>query len=192
MKKLALLMLLTAGFVFAAEEGKGEDEEGKIGPWKWANFAILAIGLGYMIAKNLPPFFTSRSAEIQKGISEAQAIKKDAEQRAAATDARVAALGAEIEKFRGESRDEMQRESDRIRQDTARQIAKMQQQAEADIDSHGKAARRELRTYAAQLAVDLAEQRIRGRLDGATDGVLVDRFVADLKGQSLSNPGSNN
>ena len=59
--------------------------------WKWANFAILVIGLGYLIGKNLPPVFRSRTEEIQKGIVEAQAMKRDAEKRAAEMDARLKA-----------------------------------------------------------------------------------------------------
>jgi len=185
-KRLLLLLLMAAGMAWAAEEGD-KPEDGKLETWKIANFALLAIGLGYMIAKNLPPFFRSRTNEIQQGIAEAQQIKRDAEKRAAATDAKVAALGQEIEKFRTESREEMQRESERIRQETARQITRLQQQAQLDIESAAKTARRELRNYAAGLSVELAEQRIRGRLDATSESAILDWFVADLKREGSNN-----
>jgi F-type H+-transporting ATPase subunit b len=177
---------MAAGMAFAAEEGD-KPEDGKLEIWKIANFALLAIGLGYMIYKNLPPFFRTRTATIQQGIAEAQQIKRDAEKRAAETDAKVAALGQEIEKFRTESREEMQRESERIRQETARQIARLQQQAQLDIESAAKNARRELRNYAAGLSVELAEQRIRGRLDATSESAILDWFVADLKREGSNN-----
>jgi F0F1-type ATP synthase membrane subunit b/b' len=44
-----------------------------------------------------------------------------------------------------------------------------------------------LKTYAAQLALELAEQRIRGRLDPSTEAGLIDRFVGDLKRQGSRN-----
>jgi len=71
--------------------------------WKWINFAILAGGLGYLMAKTLPKVFADRTTEIQKNITEAQQAKRDAEARAAQMDARLKALGADIETFRKEA-----------------------------------------------------------------------------------------
>jgi F-type H+-transporting ATPase subunit b len=148
--------------------------------WKWANFAILAAGIVYMAAKSLPAVFRSRTEAIQKGIAEAQKIKRDAEKRAAEVDARLRSLGADIETFRSQAREEMEKESQRIRQETAALMAKLELQAQSEIESAGKAARRELRVYAADLAMDLAGQRIRARLDASTEAALIDNFSADL------------
>ncbi len=65
------------------EESTPEESGDKWIVWKWANFAITAAGLGYLISKNLPPFFRSRTVSIQKGISEAQLTKREAEKRVA-------------------------------------------------------------------------------------------------------------
>ncbi len=175
MKRLAVILFLFAAALNAQETG---DENMT---WKWANFAILAVGVGYAVAKFLPPLFRSRTAEIQKGISEAQQIKRDAEKRAADVDARLKSLGAEIEKFRTQARSEMEQEAARIREETARQIAKMRQQAQAEIETAGKVVSRELQAYAARLSLDLAEQRIRARLNPTAEKALVDGFVADLE-----------
>jgi len=184
MKRLPWLLVLTAVVCCAQEPGAAED---KYAVWKWINFLILAGGLGYLMAKNLPAFFQSRTASIQKGIAEAQLMKQDAERRAADMDRRMSALGAEIDKFRAASQAEMQQEGERIRQETAAQIRKLEQQAEVEIESAGKTARRELKSYAADLALDLAEQRVRARLDGKTEAALVDSFVADLKRRESNN-----
>ena len=149
--------------------------------WKWINFGILAVGLGYLLGKTLPPFFRSRTGEIQKDIVEAAQTRREAEQRAAAIEQRVSALGADIEAFRTQARAEMEQEAARIREETARLIAKVQRQAGLEIETAGKAARRDLQTYAAKLALDLAEQRIRTRMDAATESGLVEDFVRDLE-----------
>ena len=57
--------------------------------WKWANFAVLAAGLGYLVAKNAGPFFRSRSEEIQKGIKDAAQVRAEAEARASAIEKRA-------------------------------------------------------------------------------------------------------
>ena len=179
MKRLALTAILLAASgtcLMAQSEVSGDKWIG----WKWANFAILAAGLGYLIKKNLPAFFRARTESIQKDISEAQRMKRDAENRAAEMDARMNALGAEVDRFRAEAHAEMEKEGERIRQETGREIEKLQRQAAQEIESAGKAARRELKTYAAELALQLAEQRIRTRLDAATQAGLVDGFIQDL------------
>ena len=181
----SITILLVAGAAWlGAQEGGGPPEPG-IG-WKWANFLLLVAGLGYLVAKMLPPLFKSRTEEIQKGIAEARAIKLDADRRAAEVDARTAALGADIERFRIEAKAEMQQEGERIRQETAAQIARLEHQAQQEIEMSGKIARRELKSYAAKLSLDLAEQRVRERLDPKTEQGLVDAFIQDLERESKS------
>ena len=155
--------------------------------WKWANFAILAIGLGYLMAKNLPPLFQSRTKEIQKGISESQQMKMDAERRSAEMDARLNAIGEEIERFRTQSAAEMKQEGERIGRETAAQIKKIEQQAEVEIESAGKAAQRQLKDFAAELALGMAEQRLRARIDSSTESALVDDFVHSLERKGSPN-----
>jgi F-type H+-transporting ATPase subunit b len=183
------LMLAGATFVGAQEQEKaGSTEKSEPGiAWKWANFVILAVGLGYLVNKHLPPFFRSRTAEIQQGITEAQQIKRDAEARAAQVEARLQKLGEEIDQFRTQSREEMQQEGERIRQETAKQLGHLEHQARQEIEAAGKVARRELKDYAAKLALDLAEQRVRARLNAGTETALVDGFIHDLQRQESKN-----
>ena len=155
--------------------------------WVWVNFVILAGGLGYLAVKHLPKIFADRSSEIQKNITEAQQVKRDAEARAAQMEARLKALGADIETFRKQAAAEMQQEGERIRQETVAQIKKVEQQAALEIESAGKAATRELRKYSAELALKLAEERVRARLDASSESALVERFVKELGSSGSKN-----
>lgn len=196
-RRLALLALLAVGsscLVLAQEgsaeaagaEGKKEQSDSTT-MWRWIDFVLLAAGLGYLIGQNAPAAFRARTASIQKEITEAQAAKKDAEARAAAVDARVQALGAEMNKLREQSKAEMQQEGERIRQETARQIAHLEAQSAMEIEAAGKLARRDLKEFSAKLALELAEQRIRTGANATTENGLVDAFVADLRRQESKN-----
>jgi F-type H+-transporting ATPase subunit b len=186
--RLLLLFCLAAAICFAQEQAGGSAGEGEFGGiWKWLNFLILAGGLGYLMAKYLPAYFRSRTEAIEKGIAEAQKLKLDAERRAADMEKRMGALETEVDAFRAEAHDEMELEGERIRRETAAQIRKLEQQAEVEIEAAGKAAQRELRAYAADLAMDLAEKRIQARLDDQTRAGLVENFVGDLKRQESKN-----
>ena len=191
---LAIVAIIFSAAVAVAQEPTGLEEKTasteKAEPgivWKWANFALLAVGLGYLVKKNLPPFFRGRTAEIQQGITEAQQIKRDAEARAAQVEARLQKLGEDIDQFRRQSREEMQQEGERIRQETAKQLGHLEQLAQQEIEAAGKVARRELKDYAAKLAMDLAEQRVRARLNAGTETALVDGFVQDLQHKESRN-----
>ena len=185
-------LLMTIALFFSATALYAQEAQEAIPPdemifWKWANFLLLAAGATYLLVKHLPKFFKSRSEEIQKDITEAQQTKLAAEKRAAEMDTRLKTLGAEIEKFRAQSKVEMEQEAARIREETAHQIEKLQRQAEQEIESAGHLAGRELREYAAKLALDLAEQRIRTRLDSGTEAGLVEDFTKDLQQQGSKN-----
>jgi F-type H+-transporting ATPase subunit b len=155
--------------------------------WKWANFAILASGLGYLIAKNAPPFFRARTEEIQKGIRDAAAVRAEAEARAAEIEKRVANLNAEVEILRLNSREEITREGERIRAETARQIGKIQHQAEADIASAAKNAVHELKAYSAELAVSIAARQIEQQMTPQNQEQLANAFVDDLQRKATLN-----
>ena len=190
MKRALILVILSAATLAAADAEGGASDTFSL--WRWANFAILAFALGYVMVKFLPPLFTSRTLEIQKGISEAQQMKLDAERRSAEMDARLNALGADIEKFRTQSAAEMQQEGERIGRETAAQIKKIEQQAAVELESVAKTARRQLKEYAGELALGLAEERLRARIDGATESALVDDFVRDLQRQASQKNGASN
>ncbi len=188
MKRIWLGFALVAFFALSApaqdkpgQPAQKEESDGMIG-WQWANFIVLAAGLGYLMAKTLPPLFRSRGEEIRKGIDEAAKMKQEAEAKAAEIDRRLAGLSTEIDKLGAEIRAEMNAEGERIARETDRQIEKLKQQAEQEITFQVKAAQLELKRYSVELATTLAAQRIQSRMTHATQQALVASFVAGIAG----------
>ncbi|MGH9658184.1 MAG: hypothetical protein ACRD96_06545, partial [Bryobacteraceae bacterium] len=139
----------------------------------------------YLIKKNAGPFFASRSEEIRQGIDEARKMKADAEARAAAIDARMKGLSADIESLRQTAREETAAEGRRIRRETERELAKIHAHTEQEIVSLTKAARMELKRHAAGLAVGLARQKVAQRITPAHEEALVRAFAVEI-GRSRS------
>ena len=158
-------------------EGKAE---GVSAVWAWANFAILVGALGYLIAKKGGPWFASRSLAIRKGIADAEEIRASAQARAAEVDRKLAGLEADIEALRADMRHEQAAEAERVRKQTEADMVRIQEHAAREIDSAGSAARLELKRYAAQLAIDLAEQKIRRRMTPEVQAALVENFERNL------------
>ena len=133
-----------------------DDEEGPGIVWKWANFAILAGGLGYLISQKRRTVFRRAHPADPQGHGRFPRARKQAEARAAEIDRRLAALGARSPPSAPTQR-EAQAETERLARHTAAEIAKVQAHAEQEIVSAGKAARTDLKRYSAELAIDLAE-----------------------------------
>ncbi len=149
--------------------------------WKWVNFGILMMGVGYLFAKQGVPFFQERATGILKDISDAQKTKSDADARAASMEARIANLGKEIEQMKADASAEMQSEGKRLEAETAQTLAKVQASAEQEITSATKQAKAELSAHAASLALELAAGRIRAGLSDGQSRGLVSAFIQDLE-----------
>ena len=186
MKRLLLTAssaVLAAGLFAAASAAEPEkkaaesSKEASLKMWEWANFLLLAAGLGYVIVKQAGPYLAARSASISEDIAESERTAKDAAARAAEVERRLANLETEIAALRAESQKESAAETERFAQQTTAEIAKVGARGEQEIAAAQKAARLDLQRYAAQLAVELAEQKIRTRMDPEAESRLVETFV---------------
>jgi F0F1-type ATP synthase membrane subunit b/b' len=187
--RVVLLVSLAAGMAFAAEkEAKGEDDGLAI--WRTANFVVLVLGLGYLARKFGGPFLAARAENMRRAKADAQAVRRDAEEKAAAVDARLANLEADIGALREESEREMKTESERLAQATAAALAKVEASVQREIGAATKAATFELKRHSARLALELAEHKVRARLNPQTEDALVQGFVSDLRRRSA--PASSN
>jgi len=201
MRRAALFLTIAAGLslparpVFAQEpkeslaekadeagnKAHAAEEEGTMDIWKWANFLILAGGLGYLIGKHAGPFFAARTASIRKDMEDSLEQRRQAEARAADVERRLANMEADIAALRGEGERDARAEAERMERHTAAEIAKIQAHAEQEIAAAGKTARAELKRYAAELAIGLAERKIRTRMNAETQDGLVAGFVHELQ-----------
>ncbi len=139
------------------------------------NFVGIALFVWVLLKSKLPQAFRERTASIQKGIKEAQAASADASRRLTDIEARLSKLDVEVADIRQSADREAAAEEERIRAAAEQDKQKIIAGAEAEIDAIARNARRELKGYAASLAVDLAARRI--HVDEPTDHVLVREFV---------------
>jgi F-type H+-transporting ATPase subunit b len=148
------------------------------------NFAIVAGVLVWALRKNLPTVFRNRTANIQQAMAEARAASEDANRRLADIESRLSRLDSEIAEMRNAAEKEGAAEEDRIKAATADEMKKVVESAEQEISAAAKNARRDLRAYAANLVVSLAEKQI--KVDTATDQALVQGFAKRLASDGAS------
>ncbi len=165
----------------AEQKRLNEAESDQMLGWRWANFAILAVVLGFFAYKYGNPYFAGETAQIRTGLEEARARRADAERRAADVQKRLANLGPEIESFRKIAADERARAIENLGKRLESETASLRASAEAQIESFGRNTTLDLRRHAARIALELAEQRIRGRMNPDLEHRLAGQFTAGLK-----------
>jgi F-type H+-transporting ATPase subunit b len=168
----------------AEQTGSSGAEKPGLAIWQWINFAILVGILGWLAAKYGEPYFAGRARGIAEGLAAGEKAKSDAESRARSVNERLANMKNEIADMRSKAREEREREADRIRRDTQAEISRIRTHAEQELESAGKQARLQVQRFAAKMAVDLAEQKIRARMSSETQGALFDSFLRDLPDDS--------
>jgi F-type H+-transporting ATPase subunit b len=153
------------------------------------NFGIVAGFIVWMSKKSLPGVFRNRTAQIQQAMEEARRASAEANQRLSDIAARLSRLDTEIGEMRGAAEKEAAAEETRIKAAAEEDSRKIVQAAEQEIAAAAKAARRDLKAYAASLAVSLAGKQI--RVDQAADQALVRDFAAQLAEDGKSGRGDN-
>ncbi|MGD0923506.1 MAG: ATP synthase F0 subunit B [Terriglobia bacterium] len=173
-----------AASVTAGEEG-GEPKHEAL--FKWINFVILAGGLAYVLRKPLREFFTQRSASIRKSLEEGRKALEASQAQLQAVEEKLQHFEEEMAAFRAAALREMDAERERLRQATAHEMEKMLASVQTQMEMTTKQARVELKLYAAEQAVEMAQKMIGQRLDEAGQQRLVRQFMAGLKaGQTSS------
>ena len=161
-----------------AKEEKSESQRELL--YKSINFMILVGALAYVLRKPLAEFFRSRTAAIEKGLDEGRKALEASQARLQAVEEKLRGLEKEIAEFKATAAQEMEAERQRLQQTSAEEAARILEAARAQTATAVRGAKVELKTYAAEKAVALAEELIRTRLDDAGRQRLVTQFVSTL------------
>jgi F-type H+-transporting ATPase subunit b len=146
------------------------------------NSGVLIFVIAYFLFKLVPGLFRKRSETIRKDLSQVRTATEDANRRLAEVEARLSRLGTEIEAIRQQAERDSVEDEKRIAAALEAERERIVASAEQEIAAAQAAAQRELKKFAADLAVDSAMHRI--QLSADTDRALVREFGERLTGKS--------
>ncbi|HXB23035.1 MAG TPA: ATP synthase F0 subunit B [Candidatus Solibacter sp.] len=143
------------------------------------NFVILFAILWVALRKMLPGLFKSRTEAIQKRLEESRKTTEEARRRLAEVEGRLSRLDTEIAQMRNEAEASAQAEEQRVLAAVEEERHRIVLSTEQEITMAASAARRELKAFAAELAVNLAEKKI--QIGQSADQALVREFATQLR-----------
>ena len=147
-----------------------------------ANFAVLALLVGWFLMKNLPKTFRGRNEAIQKHLTEARAASQEASARLNSVEARLSKLDDQIAAFRAQAEKDSALEEQRIKASVEDEKQKILTAAEQEIAAATVNARRQIQQYAADLAIEQAAKKL--VVSAETDRLLVKDFARRLVGDN--------
>jgi F-type H+-transporting ATPase subunit b len=141
------------------------------------NFAIIVLAVGFLLVRWLPKTLRNRTAKVSTDIESARKVSEDANARLSAIEAKLSGLDGEIAQIRAqvevESREDEARIKSTIKEESARIVAASAQEIEASAAQ----ARRSLRNFAADLAIEQAVEQL--AITPETDRALIAEFLGD-------------
>ncbi|MEP6593255.1 MAG: hypothetical protein ABJC51_06155 [Acidobacteriota bacterium] len=148
---------------------------------KLANFAVLAGVLVYFLRGPISIHLASRASHIRQDLVTAAEMRAAATARMAEIARKLESLPAELDALRAQGAEDVAAEQARIAAAAAAERTRLLEQTRREIETRLRVARRELTAHAAQLAVNVAEARIRQTITADDQLRLVDRFTSQLK-----------
>lgn len=166
----------------AGERGAAEGEEHGVleEVFHWFNFLLIAGGIWYLGKKFAVPMFAERTRAIQENMQASARAMAEASERLASIEQKLQHLDEEITDLRETARRDAAADQARMEDLAQAEAGKIAQAAEQEIEAVAKSARRELRRYSAELAVGLAEKRIRETISAESEKRILHSFVSDL------------
>jgi F-type H+-transporting ATPase subunit b len=138
------------------------------------NSGVIVLAIVFLLWKALPKLFRSRSEKLQKSLEEARRATDQANQLMAEVEARLARLDGEVEAMRATMERDSADEEKRILAAMEAEKQRIIASAEQEIAAVQAGAQRDLKKFAADLAIDNAMRRI--QLSAETDRALVKEF----------------
>lgn len=175
----------------AAAEQHGEAEEHGVFSgllWPTLNFLVLAGGLWWFLRKPFGNYLRDRHTSIRKELVEAAHVKATAAAQLEEIDKKLRALPGEIAALKERGAREIQAEEERIAAAAAADRERLLEQTRREISLQLRIAKRELVEHTANLAVQLAGDRLQHQLRADDQNRLVDRYLEQVK-QSDDNEG---
>jgi F-type H+-transporting ATPase subunit b len=146
--------------------------------FEFINFGVIFLAIVIPLFRFLPKFLRNRAAKLREDIESARKVTEDANTRLSVVEAKLASLGDEIAKFRVEVEAESLQDQARIQQTLKDESARIVASAEQEIGMAAAQARRTLRHFAADLAIDQAAKQL--VLTAETDRALIAEFMTDV------------
>jgi len=149
--------------------------------WKFLNLALFLAAAIFILRRKINEALLARGESIKQELVVAQKEREKALAQLAEADNRLNHLDEDVRLVREQARREAEAERQRQAASTEREVEKLKQQAQRDIETADKVARKELRQYLAQRSVEFARESVKSQMRPEDDALLIKDSIGELR-----------
>ena len=157
--------------------GGGESHWMATDTYKVMNFAVLAIGLFFLLKKPVSQALNARIDGIREQLEELEAQKKAAEDELAKYNEKLATLEGEAETIVAEYVRQGEEAKARILSEAEKTAEKLEEQAKRNIENEFKKAKEDIQAEIIDKALLKAEEIIKSKISDDDQNSLVDEYL---------------
>lgn len=151
--------------------------------FEYLNFAILFFAVVIPLVKMTPRILRKRNETLRSSLDEARKMTAEAQQRLGAIEKQLAGLDSEVSSLRAQVEQESKKDEERIKASIEVERERIVSSASLEVQMAAAQAQRNLRHFAAELAIEKAAGDL--RLTAENDAALIDEFLAGSAAKSL-------
>ncbi|MBI4691034.1 MAG: F0F1 ATP synthase subunit B, partial [Nitrospirae bacterium] len=151
--------------------------------WKILNFGILFFILYKFGKKPLQDFLRGRTGLIEKTLKEAREAKELAQKALAEVEERLKVKDKEVEEIITSARQSGEKEKARLIEEGEKMKEKILGQARTNIDFEVKKAKEAIKEEAVEIAMELAEKKLRDKLSKEDQLKLLEESLVKIEGK---------
>ncbi len=182
---LALLGLLYSAAALASSEGGHGEGITFVGDWlpRLVNFGIIAGVLVYFMRKPVRDFFRSRSNEIARSMQESRDAREKAQAALADMERKMKELEAETGRMVAEATSRAEQDKQTLIAEGKKVVEDINTQVKSNIEVELQKAKAALSIEAALLSIDLAENRIKDKIDKQDHDKIIKDYISRVGGR---------
>ena len=168
-------------YIFAAVELPEWFNYPGLEAWKFLNLAIFAAVMIYILRRPISDALAGRRDAIKQELVNAETKRARAMEQARQAEAQLEHLDADIQSVREHAQKEAESERARLAGATTRELEKLKQQAQREMETADKVARKQLREFFAMKSIDVARQSIRTQMRPEDEALLIEESIGELR-----------
>lgn len=149
--------------------------------WKFLNLAIFLAAAIFVLRKKINEALLARRDAIRQELLTAKTERERALARVAEAEDLLSRLDEHVGSLHKQATQEAKAERQRLAEATAREKEKLKQQAEREMETANKLARKALRQFLATRSVELARESVRRQMRPEDDTLLIKESIGDLR-----------
>jgi len=155
--------------------------------YQFANFLIILLLIAVPLGRVLPKIFRKRSQTLGANLQTARQATEEANTRLRAVEEKLAGLGDEIKKLQAQVEQESLEDEKRVKASLIEESARIVESAEQELGVAVAHARRTLRHFATDLAIEQAAKQM--KLSPEADRALISEFIGSVSGNGAKSDG---